>query len=68
MIVDLFKNIYHFLLALEELCATVKVEKNGEVLTLPTLRKFFDALAMYVSQTFCQLIDDYRTGIFCKKL
>jgi hypothetical protein len=46
---------------LEELCATVKVEKNGEVLTLPTLRKFFDALALYVSQTFCQLIDDYRT-------
>jgi len=45
---------------LEELAATVKIEKNGEVLTLATLRKFFDALALYVSQTFCQLIDDYR--------
>ena len=48
--------------ALEELASSIKISKNGDFLTFPTLRAIFDGLALYVSQTFCQLIDDYRTG------
>jgi len=46
---------------LEELASSIKISKNGDFLTFPTLRAIFDGLALYVSQTFCQLIDDYRT-------
>lgn len=45
---------------LDEIVASVSVEKSGGFLTLISLRQIFDGLAIYVSQTFCQLINDYR--------
>lgn len=47
-------------LTLEEAVSSIKIEKEEEFLSYKTLNQIFDALALYINDEFCRVIDEFR--------